>query len=235
MGCEPTDVNGKATFCYTVYAIPGKDVIYAWIETNCIFGLQRFGPCQDDWCSVEKYWLDHRITGGGNINTGRGRDVTKITFGGNVGIAGGEGLVGQWNINFHNLAEAYDEFDKGHFHSEEITFLDFKRIPGCGGPVPPDAYFTWAQFKADGRFKVPDKPWEDGWSIIVNVADFGEGKNRPNKDSIRILLYDNFGGLVFDSWWEFGSEDTCGPLISRMRAQLDGGNIQMHRVPPFSP
>jgi len=185
-----------------------------------------FGRNPDDWCYVTKYYLNHRITGGGNITAGRGRGSAKITFGGNVGIAGDEGLVGQYQINFHNVSD--DEVGnidvaKGHFHSTDITFLDFKWLILCPQPDPPDdAFFNWAEFKADGRFN-----GEPGWSIHVRVTDYGEGK-KAKPDTIRIKLYKG-SILEYDSNQDFPYDWVCLTSEWRMH-ELDGGNIQIHKI-----
>jgi len=219
-------VDGVATFCYTGW-IPGKDKIIAWLEVNGRFGYQPWRG--DIGLSVEKYYLDHRITGGGNITEGRGKTAPKITFGGNVGIAGGEGLVGQYEINFHNVS--VPEVAKGNFHTTAITFLDFKWLIFCPQPDPPDdAFFNWAKFKADGRFN-----GVDGYSVDVEVADHGEGKDAT--DTIRIRLYSDTtenqgpGTLVYDSYasGDFPADWVCLTLEWR-RHELDGGNIQIHRI-----
>ena len=232
-----TTVDGEAVFCYTGMH-PGKDTIIAWLDTNGRPGFQMLGRNPDDWRCVTKYYLDHRITGGGNITEGRRKNAAKITFGGNVGIAGGEGLVGQYQINFHNVSN--NDLDREHFHTTKITFLDFKWLFFCPQPDPPDdAFFNWARFKADGRFSGD----EGVWSVDVRVADHGEGKNA--QDTIRIKLYDvptaEQGGTnspVYDSLdWAGGDfpADWICPTLEWLRHELDGGNIQIHRVPPFSP
>jgi hypothetical protein len=221
-----TNDSGEAIFCY--FGInPGEDTILAYTNMNGVPGYQEG---EDIGLELTKFWLQHYITGGGNINTGRGKNEYKITFGGNVGLMDDYGdPVGQWNVNFHNVS--VDALDKGHFHTTEITSLTFKRLFMCDQPDPPDAYFNWAWFKADGRFKGQDG-WVEDWSIDVRVADFGEGKHAT--DSIRILLYNDADVLVYDSWasGDFDAEDTCG-WIYRLRHRLDGGNIQIH--PPEMP
>ncbi len=213
---DPTDSNGEAHFSYTG-ANPGTDTIRAYFDTNG----------NDDYDSGEpsltatKYWLEHYVTGGGLIETGKGKDAAKITFGGNVGfdLAGDE--VGQWQCNFHNVNK--DDLDKGQFHSMEITQIEFfyeSRLPDAD---PPDADYNYAHFNANGTFN-----GEDGWRVRVNVTDCGEG-NKITPDQIRIRLY-NGPDLVYDSSDPAGDFPNAYPAS---RTNLDGGNIQIH--PPEIP
>ncbi len=163
------------------------------------------------------------ITGGGQINNGSGKNAAKISFGGNVGFLADFSLVGQWQTNFHNVKGT--ALDGGMFHSTAITSLQFAMT--CGpAPSPPPANANWSNFTAIGRFN-----GEDGWSVDVRAADYGEpGKDN---DSIRILLYDTTATLKYDSWiggtpaGDFAANDVCSAVDS-VRHQLDAGNLQIH-------
>jgi hypothetical protein len=226
-GCDLTNSFGIADFTYTG-TLPGTDFIRAYIDED---GSGYYDVGEHTLCyQAMKFWLVEFVTGGGHISNGKGKTAAeKISFGGNVGYDDALTLHGQWNIEFHDVTGGPegDKIDNSHFHSTSIDMLTFQRLPRCPSPDPPDAYFNWANFIATGRFKSPGKPWEDGWKVDVRVADFGEGKNAT--DSIRILLYDNFNNLVYDSWayGDFIAEDMCGFPYS-FRHQLDGGNLQIH-------
>jgi len=221
-----TDSNGEAEFTYTGDGGAGIDTVTVSIDQDCYQYVD---------VDVEKYWLEHFVTGGGMILEGRGKTAAKITFGGNVGfdLAGDE--VGQWNINFHNVN--VNPLDKGHFHTTEITEIVFVDISDGPDPSPPDADYNYAHFVATGKFN-----GEDGWEVKVNMTDFGEGKN-AEPDQIRIRLWNPIGTLVYDSSRDDGpNEPDYGPdgdfpdegiSVIANRTQLDGGNIQIH--PPELP
>lgn len=230
-----TTVAGGTTpeFCYDGDN-PGIDTILAYLEVD---GDAGYDGDDDIGIEVTKYWLEHFVTGGGNITEGKGKNAQKITWGGNIGFALEGDPVGQFNVVFHNVGDigSWDdtELDKGHFHSTEITSLIFDRIScsACGDcvpePDPPDAYYNKADFSANGLFN-----GDTGWRIRVRLTDFGEpGKGN---DEIRFKLYHD-GGKVYDSseYWDgdFPDSDNCNDKTRRH--PLDGGNLQIH--PPVIP
>jgi len=220
-GSTTTDEDGVASFTYTGNN-PGTDTITAYIDLDAN-GLDEGDPTSTN--TATKYWLEHYVTGGGNITEGKGKSAAKITFGGNVGydLTGDE--VGQWQCNFHSVNEPNAI---GHFHSTKITSLAFDDITAYPDPDPPPADYNKATFRAMGRFN-----GVDGWKIRVRLIDIGEpGKGN---DSIRIELWDTTNTLVYDSYDHGGAgggdfPDEEGPGL---RTKLDGGNFQIH--PPEIP
>lgn len=224
-GCELTNRRGRAYFTY-FGDFPGIDSIRAYIDEN---GNDQWDSGEHTFClQATKIWLVEYVTGGGNINNGKRAE--KITFGGNVGYDDEYNLHGQWNINFHDVNGTDTSFDKSHFHSTEIEFLDFKWLLLCPQPEPPDAFFNWAHFRANGTVSGQ----EGEWSVDVEISDHGEGKKA--RDTIRIKLYEGTGCVgipVYDTSehgfpsGDFSDDFFC--LTSEWRRHLlDGGNIQIH-------
>jgi hypothetical protein len=161
------------------------------------------------------------LTGGGQIDTGKGPNALGTSFGGNVGFLADFSLVGQWQTNFHNVS--VDSLDKARFHSTAITALQFFQ-DGGPGPYPPPANANVGLFTATGRLN-----GEDGWTLDVCLADRGE-PGRQN-DSIRVALTNPGGVLVYDSRGstDFASEDPGGQGgVCDSRHKLDAGNFQIH-------
>ena len=223
---EVTTDTGTASFSYTG-TNPGKDTITAYIDLN---GNDTLDTCEPS-VTQTKYWLEHFVTGGGMILEGTRKTAAKITFGGNVGFDLDGNEVGQWNINFHNVNN--NDLDKGHFHTTEITEIDFGDVSACPPPNPPVADYNYAHFVATGRFNGEDG-WEDGWEVRFNMTDYGEG-NKIDPDGVRIRLWDpddpwtspkydsSAGGKYYTG--DFPKEGYC--TIAN-RTNLDGGNIQIH-------
>ena len=164
------------------------------------------------------------LTGGGQIIEGSGKSAAKISFAGNVGFLADFSLVGQYQINFHNVKGT--ALDGGKFHSTAITSLQFDVV--CGPDAyPPPANANRGVFTATGRFN-----GEDGWTVEVRAADFGEpGKDN---DSIRIILTNPGGTFVYDSNKDLGGDfpdndnkPGCATDDS-IRHLLDAGNLQIH-------
>jgi hypothetical protein len=192
----------------------------------------------DDWALIDgqpmtnaagNIILEHKVihvpegflTGGGQIDDGRGRNAKSISFGGNVGFLADFSLVGQWETNFHNVS--VDSLDKARFHSTAITSLQFFNDGGAG-PNPPPANANVALFTATGRLN-----GEDGWTLNVCLADRGE-PGRQN-DSIRVRLINPGGVVMYDSRGstDFVSEDPGGQGgVCDSRHKLDAGNLQIH-------
>lgn len=158
------------------------------------------------------------LTGGGQITTGNGKNALKVGQSGNVGFLEDFSLVGNWNVQLHNVGGT--ELDGGHFHSTEITSLQFHQDGGAG-PNPPPANANVGAFTADGKFNNVE-----GYSIEVCLADRGE----PGKDdSIRIRLFDPADVLIYDSaGGDFASEDDTIGEFCADRHKLDQGNYQIH-------
>ena len=136
------------------------------------------------------------VTGGGSII--ETSNAANITFGGNIRFDSNGAVAGQWQVNFHNVNN--DTIDEGHFHSTSFSNLKISYD---------NKFSNWgAQFTATGRFN-----GEEGWSMNVRLADFGNPGT--GNDSIRIILCnpDNpynpntIGSLkyaVYDTWNQKG-------------------------------
>jgi hypothetical protein len=158
------------------------------------------------------------LTGGGQINNGKGRNVERISFGGNVGFMEDASLVGQWQTNFHNVLGT--PLTGAHFHSTEILSLQFFN-DGGDGPAPPPANANVGVFVATGRVGQ-----EEGFTLIVCLADRGEPGR--NNDSLRLQLFAPSGGLLYDSFFDFASQDDSVGGACADRHKLDAGNFQIH-------
>jgi hypothetical protein len=243
-GSALTDGSGAATFTYAG-ASPGTDSITACIDSDASTTCDALEPTAT--ADATKYWLEHYVTGGGQLVEGRGKGAAKISSSGNVGFDLAGNVIGQWQINFHNVNN--DDLDRGHFHTTSFQSLVFTNAGCTAEPDPPDADYVAAVFTAHGRFN-----GEDGWAIWVSLADYGEPG--AGLDSARIRLYrlpTNFAAanIEYDSWnqdtWGGGSQfgytgdfpdddlpSLCGPGVTQsVRTKLDHGNYQIH--PPALP
>ncbi len=157
------------------------------------------------------------LTGGGQILTTKGKQGLQIGQSGNVGFLADFSLIGNWNVQLHNVGPA--ALDGAHFKSTEITFLQFHKDAGAG-PNPPPANANVGAFAADGTLN-----GVAGYNIQVCLADRGE----PGKlDSIRIKLFNPADVLIYDSSTEFPSEDNTVGGFCANRHKLDHGNYQIH-------
>jgi len=121
---DQTDARGQVTLSYTGSSDDGKDVILIWVDRNW---NGSWDEGVDYAVTVEKYWLENFVTGGGKINMStlglNGKKVA-LTFGGTVGVLEGLGIVGQFQIVDHaNLLRE----GKGavSLHCNNFTYLEF--------------------------------------------------------------------------------------------------------------
>ena len=178
------------------------------------------------------------VEGGGLIDTGKGTDAAKITFGGNVIDYGNGEIVGQWQVNFHDVNKV--ELDKGIFHTTSFSEVTWNYLNG-----DPTVGFT-----ATGRLN-----GEDGWFINVRICDHGEPG--VGNDTIRIILWENEDDYqnwdrydvntylaYYDTWDQVGWN---GPYATQygyagdfpddepnpwhVRTELDGGNLELCPLP----
>ena len=202
-GSDETEA-GVAEFSYTG-ANPGEDTIKAYLDINC----------NDQWDSgeptleVTKYWMDRFVSGGGQLIEEIGnkrKDWLVISFGGVAGDAGAAGLVGEWEVNFHNVNTA--TFDKTKFHTTSIQNMNFYE-QSCGIAM---------NFTAIGEWQgIP------GYKMTFRAQDAGEP---GSQDNVRIEIRNPSGGKVYDTHWggEFTDESNC---VGTSRTGLDHGNLQM--------
>jgi len=159
--------------------------------------------------------LNNKIVhGGGHMlevlkGTIKRKDWLDISFGGLVGYAGTAGLVGEWQINFHNVDK--DLLDNSRFHTTEITSLNF---------YDRDSYTCTEamNFGAIGEWNgMP------GYRIIFRAGDSSEPSSYDT-DTVRVTLWDPDGSVFYDSSWstEFNDESSC---VGTARTGLDTGNI----------
>jgi len=180
---------------YYLYAA-GKDLAGNWARTPEIMVVV----------------LNNKIVHGGGhmleVNGDKRKDWLDISFGGFIGDAGTAGLVGEWQINFHNTNDSV--FDNSRFHTTEITELNLYNptSTSCTGAM---------NFKATGE-------WNGfpGYSIIFRAGDSSDPSSYDT-DTVRVTLHDS-NGVVYDTHWEeeFSDESSC---VGTARTGLDTGNI----------
>jgi hypothetical protein len=159
------------------------------------------------------------LTGGGQINNGKGKAAEKVSFGGNIGFLADFSLVGHWNVVFHNVDGTAN--DGGHFKGTDPTTLQFSVV--CGpASNPPPANANFAHFTFEGSYD-----GVDGYTLEVWASDHGEP---GSLDSISMTLRDPASAVVYTTGTDFADNDnlpTCavGDVVAH---QLDNGNLQIH-------
>ncbi len=157
------------------------------------------------------------LTGGGQINNGKGKTAEKITFSGNVGFLADFSLVGHWNVVLHNVAGTAN--DGGHFSGDTPTALQFAVV--CGPTSsPPPANANIAHFMFNGKYN-----GIDGYTLEVWAADHGEP---GTLDSIRMTLRDPASAVVYQTDTDFADNDNIGSCTDVAAHRLDSGNLQIH-------
>jgi len=175
----------------------GKDTILVWIDSN-MNGV--YDEDNDDWVTIEKYWFENFLTGGGNIKevttNPKGKSIEKVayTFGGTVGYLEDGTRLGQFQITDHIAKESW------HCHS------DFSMLTFYGGPTwsPPASYDT-AEFV--GIFTS-----NKGGERLVHVTILDDQEPGSNYDHISVE-YSEDGGANWTWWFD---------------AYISGGNLQVH-------
>jgi hypothetical protein len=156
------------------------------------------------------------LTGGGQINNGKGKTPEKISFGGNVGFLADFSLVGNWNVVLHNVFGTAN--DGGHFKGTDPTMLQFSVV--CGPAAnPPPANANFAHFKFSGSYN-----GVGGYTLEVWASDHRE----PGRlDSIRMIL--SLGAaVVYTTATDFPDNDNLPDCTDVDARQLDNGNLQIH-------
>ncbi len=180
-------------------------------------------PFPDGTVAFKAEGLVQFLTGGGQIVDGDGKrkEQDVVSFAGNLGYTADGTLVGQYQFHFHNVLG--DALDGAIFHSTDVVDLVFFQDAG-DGPAPPPAEANVAYFIIDGRLKMKDGQFVDGYTIYAYVADRGEpGAN----DSINFALW-NGAILIYSSTWDFphlSSVFTTGLTVTEFLAD---GNLQIH-------
>ena len=197
-GTAVTDDSGVASFTYTGSSA-GTDSIVASVS---------FEGTTIAASAVQKTWYDGFVSGGGQLveEDNKRPDWHVISFGGFAASAGASGLIGEWQVNFHNVG--VDAFDKSSFHTTSIYAMNFYDGE-CGIAL---------NFYATGVWNgIP------GYKMIFRAQDAGEP---GSLDNARIELYNPGGTRVYDTDWpgEFTAESNCH---GTHRTLLDNGNLQM--------
>lgn len=170
---------------------------------------------QDDIRETREFFVaETHVNGGGQILEGEGgkkkKDQLKISFGGWTADIGE--LVGEWEVNFHNVGSGID--DKSKFHTTEITDLVMfdSDAPTCEAAVRIDAVGTF-----NGM---------DDWKLIIQGgdSDLPASTDFPDDDTVRIRVLTPGGATVYDTHdgGEFTDESSC---VGTARTGLDNGNI----------
>lgn len=154
------------------------------------------------------------LTGGGVIRDGRGPDTRKITFSADIFMIEEGQSEGQIQFQFHRVGNP--DFDKRKF-----TANDFSEFSVYTNESETLGIYNFIRIWAHGQLN-----GEDGWSVLVRFTDFGTpagGKDNSNgrADAVRIMLFDPYGALVYDTAQDY-------PKEQGWRALLDGGNVAVH-------
>ena len=178
------------------------------------------------------------LTGGGQIDTGNKPTDNKVSFAGNLGYMADFSLVGQYQMNLHNVTGlgpapgSANWLDGATFHSTSISELKFFK-DGDPGPNPPPANANVAYFIIEGRLNLKGAAGpESGYTLYAYVADRGEpGKAGKGSDSINFALWQG-ATLIYSSTWDFPANsqvDTIpGPGGVTVTRILSSGNLQIH-------
>ena len=156
------------------------------------------------------YIADGSVNGGGQLRKEIGpkaKDDYKISFGGQIWDLGSEGIIGDWEVNLHNVG--YNDLDQTKFHTSEITNIVFytDNSNTCDDAV---------RFDAVGRFGN-----EEGYRMIFRAGDLG---NKNTADTARVEIFNPDNNPIYDTYdsGEFGGESSC---VGSARTDLDKGNI----------
>ena len=155
------------------------------------------------------FWVvDGYVSGGGHLLEeidGNRKGWLDISFGGAIADAGIYGLIGEWQVNFHNVNE--EGFNKSKFHTTSITSLNFYTGTTC----------VAMNFTAMGELN-----HEPGYKMIFRAGDSGEpGIN----DTARVEIFNPQGSEIYDTHdGEFTDESNC---VGTARTGLDNGNIKI--------
>lgn len=193
-GSDLTNASGEASFTYTG-TNAGKDVIRAYFDTDGSGHWDEGEPTTD---TVDKYWLENFVTGGGKIN---GSKKVEWSFAGTVGVMADSSIVGQFQIVDHTgkRAEAW------HCNNN-FSFLNFYGAPVESPPGPPASHDT-AIF--EGTFTS-----NRGNSATVRIFIKDSAEPGAGADAISVNID---GGT-----WEIG-----GPNFDDAEV-INGGNFQVH-------
>ncbi len=145
-----TQNDGVATLTCTSDGIAGAESIDVSIDW--------------DWCvpaaeTVEKYWLENFVTGGGKIN-GNGKKAA-LTFAGTVGVLEDLGIVGQFQVVDHT-----GKGSEAWHCNNNFTYLNFS---GPSTTSPPASHNT-AEFTGTFTSNRGSPPV----TVTITIHDLGE-------------------------------------------------------------
>lgn len=153
-----------------------------------------------------------KFNGGGHLleEEGKRKDWLDVSFGGWWSLMSDESMMGDFQVNLHNVGK--DGFDKSKFHGTDLVAVNLFESDSetCDDAVNFTFNGTW-----DGM---------PGYSMIFRAGDLGS----PNtEDTVRIEIFngENAGGSkVYDSHanGEFTDESSC---VGTARTGLDSGNL----------
>ena len=155
---------------------------------------------------------DGYVSGGGHIleapDGAKRPEWLDVSFGGWIQEMADGSIVGEWQVNFHNVTK--DELDQSHFHATTFSEINFF------GPSS-DSCQAAVNFTAHGSWNgMP------GYKMIFRAGDFST-PNSEYADTIRVELFGS-DGKVYDTSWstDFDDESDC---VGTARTGLDTGNL----------
>lgn len=148
------------------------------------------------------------VNGGGHILQGdsKRKTLTDVSFGGWFADIGSD-ILGEWQINFHNVAGT--SLDKATFHTTNVT--EYNLYNGDSATCVEAMNFT-ALGTLNG---------EDGYKVIFRSGDSAMPASDMPDDTVRITLYQG-ATMIYDTYSEFAAESSC---VGTARTNLDTGNI----------
>lgn len=233
--CEVDDdatVGGNVAGFDDAYDWDGNDFSAEFDSTGHAPGMYCFifNPIDDDGqedfrATQEFFVAESHVNGGGQIIEEVGnkrKDWHKISFGGWTADIGE--LVGEWEVNFHNVTENEGMLDKGKFHGSEFT--EFVVTEGDS-----DTCEEATRIRVDGSFN-----GESGYHLILRGGDSDNAASKTPDDTVRFELFDGEGTRIYDTiedsdidipGWdadEFTNESSC---LGGARTGLDAGNLSI--------
>ncbi len=159
---------------------------------------------------------DTKVTAGGALFEGKGKDAQKITFGLNISIDEEGQYSGHIQINFHNVLD--DSLDKSKFKSTNINEI------WSSENIYDEEKFHFIGVNTSGQLN-----GEVGWALVIRMSDFGEpGRTKLDtynlSDAMRISVFNPIDVHV----WDTAMEDVGYPREQAWRTLLNGGNIKAH-------
>jgi len=182
---DQTDAGGQVTLSYIGSLDDGKDIIRIWVDRNW---NGSWDEGVDYAVTVEKYWLENFVTGGGKINMstlGLNGKKPALTFGGTVGVMADASIVGQFQIVDHTGL-----IRKGavSWHcNNNFSFLNFEGDPA----ESPEATHNTAIFEGEFTNNLGDTE-----TLRLRLIDNGEPG--AGNDTFSLWLFGDWVELTID-------------------------------------